>query len=128
MQKALLIYGLVVISLLWDSRGSVCAEPPRPSHLLPEIPDAEIAAAYERAAVQNVLAAVNPKVFPGYWSVCADGQGFGYGNTYPSLDGHQMTDALLWLGQVEVVKANWDKVRSFQRTNAHPPIAILRGL
>lgn len=66
--------------------------------------------AYERAAVQNVLAAVNPRVFPGYWSVCADGQGFGYGNTYPSLDGHQMTDALLWLSQVEVVKANWDYV------------------
>jgi len=57
-----------------------------------------------------VLAAVNSKVFPGYWSVCADGQGFGYGNTYPSLDGHQMTDALLWLGQVDVVKANWDYV------------------
>jgi len=91
---------------------------------LPEIPDQEVAAAYERAAVQNVLAAVNPKVFFGYWSVCADGQGFGYGNTYPSLDGHQMTDALLWLDQVEVVKANWDYVRSFQRPSGLLPLAI----
>ncbi|MCY2994277.1 MAG: hypothetical protein NTY19_41350 [Planctomycetota bacterium] len=43
--------------------GALLAAPATP---LPEIPDAEIDAAYERAAVQNVLAAVNPKVFPGY--------------------------------------------------------------
>jgi len=91
---------------------------------LPEIPDQEISTAFERAAVQNVLAAVNPHVFPGYWSVCADGRDFGFGNTYPSLDGHQMTDALLWLGQVEVVKANWDYVKSFQRQDGLLPLAI----
>ncbi len=93
-----------------------------------DLPDREIAEAYECAAEQNVLAAINNDVFLGYWSVCADGQDFGSGNTYPSLDGHQMTDALLWLGQVEVVKANWDYVRSFQRSNGHLPIAILPGL
>ena len=92
---------------------------------LPELPDRQITEAYQRAAVQNVLAAVNPEVFPGYWSVCADGQGFGYGNTYPSLDGHQMTDALLWLGQVEVVRANWEYVRPFQREDGLLPLAIL---
>jgi hypothetical protein len=102
------------------------AESPKP--LLPALPDAEIAAAYQRAAEQNVLAAVNGKIFPGYWSVCADGQGFGYGNTYPSLDGHQMTAALLWLGQVDVVKANWDYVRSFQRPDGNLPLAILPAL
>jgi hypothetical protein len=63
------------------------------------LPDALIAEAYERAATQNVLAAVNSRVFFGYFSVCADGQGFGYGNSYPSLDGHQLTDALLRLGR-----------------------------
>lgn len=94
----------------------------------PDLPDAEIVRAYERAASQNVLAAVNPKVFAGYWSVCADGQGYGYGNTYPSLDGHQMTDALLWLGQAEVAKANWAYVRSFQRPNGQLPLAILPGM
>ena len=90
-----------------------------------DLPDAEIVAAYQRAATQNVLAAVNPKVFYGYWSVCADGVGFGYGCTYPSLDGHQMTDALLFLGQADVVKANWDYVRKFQRPNGQLPLAIL---
>jgi len=98
------------------------------SFFTPDLLDPEISQAYEKAAVQNILAAVNAKVFFGYWSVCADGKGFGYGNTYPSLDGHQMTDALLWLGEVEVVKANWDYVRSFQREDGSLPIAILPEL
>ncbi len=89
-----------------------------------DIPDDQIIEAYEMAAQKNVLAAVNPKIFPGYWSVCADGQGFGYGYTYPSLDGHQMSDALLWLGQADVVKANWDYVKQYQKPNGQLPIAI----
>ena len=92
------------------------------------LPDEEIAVAYGKAATQNVLAAVNPKVFFGYWSVCADGVGFGHGCTYPALDGHQMADALLWLGEVDVVKANWDYVRSFQRPNGQLPFAILPSM
>jgi hypothetical protein len=112
--------------LLPVSAPAVLAESPKPP--VPDLPDTEIVAAYERAAVQNVLAATNPRVFPGYWSVCADGQGFGYGNTYPSLDGHQMTAALLWLGQIEVVLANWEYVRSFQRPDGHLPLAILPAL
>lgn len=90
-----------------------------------DLPDPEIAAAYEAAASQNVLAAVNPAIFPGYWSVCADGIGHGHGNTFPALDGHQMADALLYLGQVETVKLNWDYVRTFQRPDGQLPFAIL---
>jgi len=90
-----------------------------------DLPDREIAAAYEAAATQNVLAAVNPDIFPGYWSVCADGIGHGHGNTFPALDGHQMADALLYLGQVETVKLNWDYVRTFQRPDGQLPFAIL---
>jgi hypothetical protein len=91
-------------------------------------PDSDLVAGYEQAAVKNVLRAVNPKVFFGYWSVCADGKGFGFGNTYPSLDGHQLSDALLWLGRVEIVKANWAYVRSFQHPNGLLPLAILPSL
>ena len=90
-----------------------------------DLPDQLIVDAYEKAAMQNVLTAVNPKIFFGYFSVCADGKGFGYGNTYPSLDGHQMSDALLWLGQTDVVKANWDYVKKFQKQNGALPLAIL---
>lgn len=91
----------------------------------PSLPDALVVEAYEKAARLNVLAAVNPAVFPGYFSVCADGQGFGYGNTYPSLDGHQLSDALLWLGRTNVVEQNFDYVRGFQRGDGLFPIAIL---
>lgn len=90
-----------------------------------DIPDPLIVEAYEKASTQNVLAAVNPNIFFGYFSVCADGIGFGYGNTYPSLDGHQMSDALLWLGKEDVVKANWDYVKGFQKSKGELPIAIL---
>lgn len=94
---------------------------------VPDLPDPLIVEAYRKAAVQNVLAAVNPAVFFGYWSVCADGQGHGFANTYPALDGHQMTDALLWLGQVDVVKANWDYVKQFQKPDGQLPFAIWPG-
>jgi len=89
------------------------------------LPDDLLRESYTKAAEQNVLAAVNPRVFPGYFSVCADGRGFGYGNTYPSLDGHQMTDALLWLGDVDTARLNFDYVRRFQREDGGLPLAIL---
>lgn len=93
-----------------------------------DLPDREVAEAYRQSAQKNVLAAVNPGVFYGYWCVCADGQGFGYGNSYPSLDGHQIADALLWLGQSGVVRANWNYVRAFQRKDGLLPLAILPSL
>ena len=93
-----------------------------------DLPDSNLVTAYRQAATNNVLAAVNSKVFYGYWSVCADGKGFGYGNSYPSLDGHQIADALLWLGQFDVVRANWEYVRSFQRSDGLLPLAVLPSL
>ncbi len=89
------------------------------------LPDDLLQEAYTKASEQNVRAAVNPRVFPGYFSVCADGVGFGYGNTYPSLDGHQMTDALLMLGEVETARLNFDYVRGFQHADGGLPLAIL---
>ena len=82
------IDGLGLIAFLLSGIGS-CAASPTPRVRVPDLPDRLVVEAYQRAAVQNVLASVNPKVFPGYWCVCADGRGFGYDNSYPSLDGHQ---------------------------------------
>ncbi|MGN6436705.1 MAG: hypothetical protein ACTHMM_09225 [Agriterribacter sp.] len=115
--KPILLIILIVFSLLPQ------AKPQQQDSIF--LPDELITEAYYKAAHQNVLAAVNNAVFNGYFSVCADGKGFGYGNTYPSLDGHQMSDALLWLGQINTVKANWDYVRSFQKPDGRLPIAIL---
>lgn len=94
---------------------------------VPDLPDAKLLRAYEKAATQNVLAARDDTVFPGYYSVCADRVGFGPGNSYPSLDGHQLADALLWLGDERTVRLNWDYVRRFQRPNGQLPLAILPG-
>ncbi|MCC7156145.1 MAG: hypothetical protein IT161_16325 [Bryobacterales bacterium] len=111
-------------ALKWASSVALAGAAPGPREA-PSIPDALISEAYRQAAAKNVLASVNPGVFAGYFSVCADGQGFGYGNTYPSLDGHQLSDALLWLGQVDTVCRNFAYVKTFQREDGLLPIAIL---
>jgi hypothetical protein len=101
-------------------------DPPRSSGIV--LPDAGIAEAYEKACVQNVLAAVDDSVFPGYFSVCADRNGFGRGYSYPSLDGHQLTDALLMLGRAETARRNFAYVRTFQKPDGRLPLAILPGV
>jgi hypothetical protein len=93
-----------------------------------DLPDRDLVEAYDSAAVKNVIASLNPAVFLGYWSVCADGKGFGFGNSYPSLDGHQLADALLWLNKENEVRSNWAYVRSFQRDDGLLPLAILPSL
>ncbi len=113
---------LLIVVFAFSAILKATAQPEKDTIYLPE---PLIAEAYYMAAHQNVLAAVNPNVFNGYFSVCADGKGFGYGNSYPSLDGHQMSDALLWLGQINTVKANWDYVKSFQKPDGKLPLAIL---
>lgn len=120
--------GGLVPELLWQPGSRMDSGTGRATFTHIDVPDAEITEAYEKAATQNVLAAVDPQVFFGYWSVCADREGFGRGCTYPSLDGHQMADALLRLGQVDVVRANWDYVRSFQKPDGRLPLAILPGM
>jgi len=116
---------LELLSLMFVLVFSINELPAQRAIPILDLPDEEISRAFERSAKQNILAAINSDIFFGYFSVCADGKGFGYGNTYPSLDGHQMTDALLWLGQTEVVKANWEYVRKFQKPNGQLPLAIL---
>lgn len=85
----------------------------------------DIAEAYIQAAEKSVLAALNPEVFFGYFSVCADGKGHGWNNTFPGLDWGQSADALLWLGRTEEVLASWEYVKGFQREDGLLPLAIL---
>ncbi len=113
-------FGLAMGRPAWG----VDPEPGRVSMSQVKTPLEWLNSVYAHSAEDNVLAALNPKVFFGYFSVCADGQGFGYGNTYPSLDGHQLSHALLFLGKVEEVKANWDYVKRWQNPNGQMPIMI----
>jgi hypothetical protein len=88
----------------------------------------DIGEAYRQAAEKSVLASLNPKVFFGYFSVCADGQGHGGNTTYPGLDWGQTAEALLWLGRREEVLASWEYVKGFQREDGLLPFAILPDL
>ncbi len=95
---------------------------------LPQLPDPLIAEAYEQAARRNVLAALNPAIFFGYFSVCADGCGHGNDTTFPGLDWGQSAEALLWLGRTAEARASWDYVRKFMRSDGLLPFAILPSL
>jgi len=94
----------------------------------PQLADPLIAEAYEQAATKSVLAALNPKIFDGFWAVCADGVGHGPDNTFPGLDWGQQAEALLWLGRGREVLLNWNYVRSFQRSDGMIPFAIAPSL
>jgi hypothetical protein len=92
-----------------------------------QLPD-DLAEAYRQAAEYNVLAALNPNIFFGFFSVCADGQGHGGDNTYPGLDWGQSAEALLWLGRQAEVLASWEYVKKFQREDGLLPFAIIPSL
>ena len=88
----------------------------------------DLAEAYRQAADHSVLAALNPKVFFGFFAVCADGKGHGGDNTYPGLDWGQSAEALLWLGRRAEVLASWEYVKRFQREDGLIPFAIMPGM
>lgn len=91
-----------------------------PKELTPEIEEA-----YRAAVEKNILAALNPKIFFGYFSVTADGVGHGGNTTFPGLDWGQSADALLWLGRTAEVLASWEYVKGMQREDGLLPFAIL---
>lgn len=95
---------------------------------IPDMPDPLLTKAYEMAASRNVLAAVNNDIFYGFFSVCADGIGFGNDSTFPGLDWGQAAEALLLLGKEDLVRASWDYVKPFQRSDGLLPFAIFPGV
>ena len=100
---------------------------PSPAHptVAPRQLEPELAEAYRQCADKSVLAALNPKIFFGYFSVCADpSQGHGFNTTFPGLDWGQSAEALLWLGRQAEVLASWDYVKTFLREDGLIPFAI----
>jgi hypothetical protein len=102
-------------------------DPPMTTWAPAGLPD-DLAEAYVAAADLNLLAALNPEVFFGYFSVCADGGGHGSNTTYPGLDWGQSAEALLWLGRTAEVLASWDYVKRFVRPDGRVPFAIIPDL
>jgi hypothetical protein len=91
------------------------------------IADAEIRTGVEAAIRGNVLAAISEQLYPGQFTITADGAAFGNDTTWPGLDSWQMTGAYLLLGRTRLVLDYFEFVRASQRQDGQIPFAIFPG-
>lgn len=76
---------------------------------------------------RNLLAAATEHVYPGHFTINADGGGYGSDSTWPGLDSWQMTGAYLLLGRTRLVLDYFAFVRASQRADGNIPFAIFNG-
>jgi len=91
------------------------------------IADAEIRAGVEAAISKNLIPAATEQYYPGFFNICADGQSYGGGATWPGLDSWQMAGAYLRLGRTRLVLDYFEFVRASQRNDGNIPFAIFTG-
>jgi len=92
-----------------------------------KISDPVIRAGVSAAVNQNLLPAATEKVYPGHFTINADGGGFGTDSSWPGLDSWQMAGAYLLLGRIRLVEDYFDFVRASQRKDGNIPFAIFNG-
>ena len=81
-----------------------------------------------RAAVnKNLLPAATELIYPGHFTINADGGGYGNDTTWPGLDSWQMAGAYLLLGRTRIVTDYFDFVQASQRADGNIPFAIFPG-
>lgn len=91
------------------------------------IADPGIRAGVETAVFKNLLPAATERVYPGHFTINADGGGFGNDTTWPGLDSWQMIGPYLQLGRTRMVLDYFDFVRASQRKDGNIPFAIFNG-
>jgi hypothetical protein len=91
------------------------------------IVDREIRAGVEAAVFKNLIPAATERVYPGHFTINADGGGYGNDSTWPGLDSWQMTGPYLRLGRTRLVLDYFDFVRASQRKDGNIPFAIFNG-
>jgi hypothetical protein len=91
------------------------------------ISDPEIRAGVEAAVFKNLLPAATERVYPGHFTINADGGGYGNDSTWPGLDSWQMIGPYLHLGRRRLVLDYYDFVRASQRKDGNIPFAIFNG-
>lgn len=91
------------------------------------IEDPVIRAGMEAAITKNLVPAASERVYPGHFTINADGGGFGADTTWPGLDSWQMTGAYLQLGRTRMVLDYFEFVRASQRRDGNIPFAIFNG-
>jgi len=91
------------------------------------IADPEIRAGVEAGVFKNLLPAATERVYPGHFTINADGGGYGSDTTWPGLDSWQMIGPYLHLGRTRLVLDYFDFVRASQRKDGNIPFAIFNG-
>lgn len=91
------------------------------------IADPEIRAGVEAAVFKNLLPAATERVYPGHFTINADGGGFGNDTTWPGLDSWQMIGPYLQLGRTRMVLDYFEFARASQRKDGNIPFAIFNG-
>jgi hypothetical protein len=91
------------------------------------IADAEIRAGVEAAIAKNLIPAATERVYPGHFTISADGAAYGGDTTWPGLDSWQMAGAYLRLGRARLVLDYFEFVRASQRKDGNIPFAIFNG-
>jgi len=92
-----------------------------------KVTDPTIRAGVNSAVNENLLPAATEKVYPGHFTINADGRGYGSDTTWPGLDSWQMAGAYLLMGKTRLVKDYFDFVRAAQRKDGNIPFAIFSG-
>jgi hypothetical protein len=92
-----------------------------------KISNPEIRAGVEAAVRKNMLPAATEKVYPGHFTISADGDAYGADTTWPGLDSWQMAGAYLLIGKSRLVTDYFDFVRASQRKDGNIPFAIFNG-
>lgn len=95
--------------------------PARESELVRRIAEPEIRAGVEAAVFKNLLPAATERVYPGHFTINADGGGYGSDSTWPGLDSWQMIGPYLHLGRTRLVLDYFDFVRAWQRKDGNIP-------
>ncbi|MBI4324170.1 MAG: hypothetical protein HY674_02810 [Chloroflexi bacterium] len=101
--------------------------PAHESDWVRRIADPEIRAGVEAAAFKNLIPAATERVYPGHFTINADGGGYGSDTTWPGLDSWQMIGPYLLLGRTRLVLDYFDFVRASQRKDGNIPFAIFNG-
>lgn len=92
--------------------------------LTARIADPLIQEGVEAAITNTLYPAAVQKVYPGHFTVTADGKHFGTENTWPGLDSWEMAGAYLLLGEKRLVLDYFDFVQASQRSDGNVPFAI----
>ncbi len=89
------------------------------------IRDALVREGVTQAVEKTLMPALVQRVYPGHFTVTADGSHFGSDITWPGLDSWEMAGAYLLLGRPEVAQNYFAFTRASQKKDGNIPFAII---